>query len=60
MSNTTDLTKENARIGLRIINKANPEWGVATLGRDGQFWTFKNRAGEAVLFEGEFHFWRLA
>ncbi len=55
-----DLTIENAKVGLRIVNKANPEWGVATLEHDGHFWIFKNRAGRAVLHTGEFRFWKIA
>jgi len=56
---TIDLTIDNAKVGLTIINKSNPQWGEATLQHDGHFWIFKNRAGSAVLHTGEFRFWAI-
>lgn len=60
MTTTTMLTIENVHQGLRIICKQHPEWGVSTLTRDRNGWVRRSPSGEAMLDEGEFHFWQLA
>ncbi len=55
------LTTENARKGLRIISKTNPEWGTWTLNQDRNGWVIKrdSRGCERMLDKGEFRFWAL-
>lgn len=62
MSNHQELTIENARIGLRIVSKSNPEWGTCTLKQDRNGWIRKRdgRGCESMLDVAEFHFWELA
>jgi len=56
-----ELTKENVREGLRIINKQNPEWGTWTILRkyDEGIWEKRGRSGDTTLFESEFKFWEV-
>ena len=58
----TTLTSQNIRVGTKIRNIKNPEWGVWKVVEKnvGKFWTIKGRSGEITLDENEFHFWELA
>ncbi len=53
------LTPENARIGLYIVCKQHPEWGVKQLRQDRNGWFHYCLRGSAMLFECEFHFWAI-
>jgi hypothetical protein len=58
MKNTTELTKENAKNFLVIINKDHPEWGYWTMNFGKNGWEIRNSAGDSkMLDESEFHFW---
>jgi hypothetical protein len=61
MSGAT-LTRENVRLGLRVVCIAHPEWGEWVLKRDRNGWIADKSGGGggAMLWEREFKFWRLA
>jgi hypothetical protein len=57
-----DLTKENAKHGLLIISKDNPEWGIFVMqDYDSRVpcWNIRGDRGVRVLFESEFKFWKI-
>jgi len=51
------LTKENAKTGMTIISKSNPERGDWKL--DVEKETIKGFSGERMLFESEYKFWEI-
>lgn len=53
------LTTENVKVGLKIVSFDNPEWGVKWVKQDRNGYVFSGSSGSAMLFEGEFKFWRV-
>lgn len=56
------LTKDNVRVGLRIVSKDNPDWGTKIVRKDrnGWYWEHEDGRGAAMLDTAEFKFWKLA
>jgi len=51
------------QVGMKVINKNNPEWGVWTVIRHYHegIWEIRNHRNETTLFESEAQrFWELA
>jgi hypothetical protein len=53
------LSKDNAKVGLKIRNRNNPDWGTFTLKQDRNGWIYSADHGSAMLFFGELHFWEI-
>ena len=53
------LTTGNAKVGLVIQSKTDPEWGLFTLKQDRNGWIKSGRSGSSMLWEGEFKFWNV-
>jgi hypothetical protein len=53
------LTQDNARIGLAIRSKTNPEWGIYTLQKDRNGWMYSSPRATAMLDVAEFKFWEV-
>jgi len=56
------LKPEDMKLGTKIVNKKNPEWGEwRVMGRSTEgSWEIRGRRGEKELDQGELHFWQLA
>lgn len=54
---TETLSEKTARVGLRIVRKAHPEWGTWAMRRDRTGWIISGDSGTQILAEIEFHFW---
>jgi len=50
------------KVGLRIKNKAHPEWGSFCILRKYGLgiWEMRGDAGDRVIFEDEANFWEVA
>ena len=53
------LTRDSVAVGLYIISATNPEWGIMQIAKSGDTLTYKSGRGEAVLFDGDFKFWKV-
>ena len=57
-----ELTKENVKAGLVIVNKYYPEWGMFVLQEQdlSYLWVIRGDRGTRVLYDDEFKFWKIA
>ena len=53
------LSEKNISEGLVIINSSHPEFGNWTVGKDRNGWTIRNHRGSKMLWENEFHYYKL-
>lgn len=54
-----ELSSENIKIGLEIINKKDKwEFVIDSQYMDG-VWTIRNERGSTILLENELHFWTI-
>lgn len=53
------LDRDVVAVGLYIVSATNPEWGVMQVAKSGDNFTYKSERGEAVLFDGEFKYWKV-
>ena len=54
------LTKDNIRVGMKIMMADHPEWDVFWVKQDRNGYIYsRGGADSAMLWESEFHFWRV-
>ncbi len=60
---SSKLTTKNAKVGLKIVNKANRDWGTWVMGKDRNGWVITKQGRSAsnskTLDPGEFSFWEI-